>query len=88
MWPGRLRVSTDRAERVGGGGNGHQAVSPDLHAVAAAPLSHEADIGQVVIVAEEGLLAAVAPLGEVVRTAGGDDSGQSRHSDRLMLSRE
>ena len=76
-----MGLANGRAEGVFGGrdGNqmnviGHQAISPNLHATSTAPLGHEPDVGPVIILAEKRLLTPVAPLGDVVRVAGGNDS--------------
>jgi len=57
---GRLRV------RNGVGVIGHQAISPDLDPVSAAPLPHQVQVALVILIAKERLLAAVSPLGDVV----------------------
>jgi hypothetical protein len=59
---------------------GHQTVSPDLDGTAGTPLSYQIQIGPIIIVAEKGLLAAVAPLRHMMGPSGGHDSCYSRHN--------
>ncbi len=58
---------------------GHQAVCPHLDPGAPASFGQQVPIGLVVLVVEEGLLAAVAALGDVVRRPLDHHSGQSCH---------
>ena len=62
---------------------GHEAPAPDPNAMALAMLGEQLDVGHVVALAEKGLLAAVAALGDVVREAGGDDAGESGHGGSM-----
>ena len=57
----------------------HQAPGPDLDPALVAPFGHQGEIGPVVVVAEEGLLATITPLGDVMGDAGGYDAGDSGH---------
>lgn len=56
---------------------GHEAPAPDALAVALALLGEQCEVGFGVAIANEGLLAAVAGLGDVVGDSGGDDAGES-----------
>lgn len=62
---------------------GHKAPCPDLYAVFAAPFGHKVNIGFVVVVAEKGLLTAVAALGDVVGYAGGYNSCNACHTRKI-----
>ena len=46
---------------------GHEAVAPEFNCIVCAPLADEVEVGLIVFVGEEGLLATVAALGDVVR---------------------
>ncbi len=61
----------------------HQAPGPDLDPALAAPLGHQGEIGPVVVVAEEGLLATITPLGDVMGDAGGYDAGDTGHWGKI-----
>jgi hypothetical protein len=62
---------------------GHQALCPNLDLVFSAPFSHQIDIGMVIVIAEKGLLSAIAALGDVVGCTGGYDSCDSCHMERI-----
>ena len=49
----------------------------------AAPPGHEIQVGPVIVVSEEGALAGVSALGDVVRIPLGDDTGDSSHVPAL-----
>jgi hypothetical protein len=57
----------------------HQAIGPDLYPALCAPLRHELPIALIIIIAEENLLSAIPPLGNMVRYTGRNNSGQSGH---------
>ena len=63
---------------------GHQAVRPDLHAMTAAPLGHEPELCPVIVIAKERLLAAIAPLRDMMRITRNDDTCESRHGRTLQ----
>jgi len=63
---------------------GHQAVRPDLHAMTAAPLGHEPEVCPVIGIAKERLLAAIAPLRDMMRIPRNDDTCESRHGRTLQ----
>jgi hypothetical protein len=62
---------------------GHQAVRPDLNVVDAARLRHQFQVRLIILIAKERWLAAISPLGEVVRQARYDNPCQSRHESSL-----
>ena len=62
---------------------GHQAVGPDFDAATPAPLGHEADVRPIVVIAEESLLSAIAPLRNMMRIARHDDTCDSWHGSIL-----
>ncbi len=45
---------------------GHQAVGPDRHVPAGAPLGHEPDVFLIVFFTEKGRLPAISPLGDMM----------------------
>ena len=59
---------------------GHQAVSPDLGPAPPRRRADQIQIGPVVVITEEDLFAAVAPLGDVVSQVRNDDTGQAGHA--------
>ena len=61
----------------------HQAVRPSLKLVRAALLHHQFEVVLVILVARERRLAAVSPLGDVVRQTGCDNSCQSGHVRKI-----
>ena len=61
----------------------HQAPGPDCHAAFAAPFSHQRYIGMIVIVAEKGLLAAIAALRDMMGKAWGYNAGDTCHKWRV-----
>jgi hypothetical protein len=61
----------------------HQAPRPYFYLTFLAPFGHEINIGLIVIITEEGLLAAVAALGDVVGDAGGYNSSNACHVARI-----
>ena len=65
---------------------GHQAISPQLDAAPPAPLAHQIEVGAVVVVGEEGLLAPVSPLSDVVWVAGSHDSCNACHGSQPIAS--
>ena len=62
---------------------GHQAPGPDLDAGGAAGAAEEIAIEHIVRIRKERLLAAVAPLGDMVRRIGNDDPGETGHARTL-----
>ena len=54
---------------------GHQAVGEDFDSVPAAELGQQADVSVIIGFLEVGPLAAISPLGDVMRDSGNDDSG-------------
>jgi len=61
----------------------HQAPGPDLDPALVAPFGHQGELCSVVVVAEEGLLPTVTPLGDVMGDAGGYDAGDSGHWGKI-----
>ena len=61
----------------------HQAPGPDVDLVGLAPLGHQFDVGEVIIVAEKGLLTAIASQGDVMWIARGYYSFDSCHECHL-----
>ena len=61
----------------------HQAVTPNLHPLFAAPAGHQFQVGRIVSVVEERLLSAVPPLRYVVRHTRNDQSCQPCHPRNL-----
>jgi hypothetical protein len=57
----------------------HQAVGEDFQAVVAAFLDEQAEVELAVVIDEKDILAVVAPLRDVMRTARYDDACDSRH---------
>ncbi len=57
----------------------HQAISPDIHLIFSAPLTHQIELGPVVVVAEKGLLTAVAALGDMMGVSRCYDACDSGH---------
>jgi hypothetical protein len=47
----------------------HQAQGPDGDVIGTAPLRHQLDIGEVIVVAKKGLLTTITPLGDMVWVA-------------------
>ena len=77
-------------QRIRPGGHGHQvhvagqeAVAQYLQAEALGLGLEQGEVKLAVGVGEEDLLAVVAALGDVVRDAGNDDAGDTRHGWRL-----
>lgn len=70
----------------------HKAPRPDFHPTFSAPFGHEREVFQIIVVTEEGLLAAIAALGDVVRDAGCNNSRHSCHAqivaERVVMSIE
>lgn len=62
----------------------HQAVGPDFNRTFPAPFGQKGNVRPVIIITEEGLHPSVAPLGNMVRDAGGYDTCDSGHVWRLM----
>ena len=60
---------------------GHQAPGPCLDTRLAAGAAEQVAVKCIVLVAEEGPLAAVAALGHVMRYAGNDYTGEAGHDD-------
>jgi hypothetical protein len=58
----------------------HQAIAPNLHPMFAAPFGQQFDVGRVVPLVEEHLLAAVSALRDVVGHPRNDYSCQSCHA--------
>ena len=58
---------------------GHQAPGPDRDPCGPGVLGEERLVEEVVVRAEEGRLAAIATLGDMVRQAGRNDAGETRH---------
>src|SRR4051794_30783969 len=58
----------------------HQASGPHRDIGGAAMLGEQVAIERIVVVAEEGPRATVAALGDVVRVAGNDDTGEASHA--------
>jgi hypothetical protein len=58
---GRLR-NCDEMNMIG-----HQAISPDLDLVSAAPMCHQFQVALVIFITKERLLAAISPLRDVMR---------------------
>ena len=61
----------------------HQAVGEDVQAVDSAFLDEQAEVELAVVIDEEDILAVVAPLHDVMRTARYDDACDSRHGGML-----
>src|SRR5204863_1007934 len=57
----------------------HQAPGPDSHVRVPAMLAQQIAVERVILVTEEGLLAAVAALRDVMRKAREDRTGEARH---------
>lgn len=67
---------------------GHEAIGPDLHAASTGLLGQIA-VDLLVAVFKEDRLAAVAPLGHVMRQSGHDDAGEAGHGvTRLACSEQ
>lgn len=62
---------------------GHEAVGPDLNPAFAAPLGHQLQIGDVVLLAEKRLLPTVPPLRDVMRITRYNHSCNPRHDDSI-----
>jgi hypothetical protein len=58
---------------------GHKDPGPDLDPCGGSMLGQQVAIEAVVVIAEESLGAAIAPLGDVVRDAGEDRAGEAGH---------
>jgi uncharacterized protein with ACT and thioredoxin-like domain len=58
----------------------HQAPGPHLDTGRTAMGGEQVAIERIVIVAEEGLRAAVATLGDMMRMTGDDDTGETGHA--------
>jgi len=56
-----------------------EAIDPDLDLLDTTGLGHELQVALVVLCTEEGRLAAVTPLGDVMRNAGSNDTCQASH---------
>ena len=74
--------------RTGGHGNEvdmvrHQAPGSNGDVLGTAPFCHQFDVGEIILVAKEGLLTAIPPLGDVVWRARGYDSCDSCHGSTL-----
>src|SRR3972149_1853039 len=61
----------------------HQAVGPDVHVPARAPLRHQTDVVLIIFFTEKGLLPAIAPLRDVMGQAWRHDPCESCHAARL-----
>jgi hypothetical protein len=84
-----LANGTSKPLRVGGHGNEvnmvrHQAPGPDGDVIGTAPLRHQIDIGEVIVVAKKGLLTAIPPLGDVVWEARDYYSCDSCHAIAIV----
>ncbi|MGV1099326.1 hypothetical protein ACUUL3_07945 [Thiovibrio sp. JS02] len=62
--PTRAQATCDQVRMVG-----HQVPGPGLHATFAASLGHQVEVFPMVVIAEESLLAAISPPGDMVRQA-------------------
>src|SRR6266550_4406546 len=58
---------------------GHEAIRPDIDAIAAARLRHQRHVEQVVLTAEKGGLPAVSSLRDVMWKPGDDCAGETCH---------
>ena len=63
----------------------HQRVREDFHSVWRAVLADEVQVTSIVLVAEEGPLAANSPLREMVNVSRNDQSSVSRHSAKTAF---
>lgn len=61
----------------------HQAPGSDFKTGFAAPFSHQRYIGMIVIIAEKGLLAAIAALRDMIRNAWDYNAGDTCHEWRV-----
>src|SRR5208282_5048706 len=61
----------------------HQAISPDFHATLLAPMTHQLQIGGVILLAKERRLPTVPALGNMMRHPGNNDTCQSSHAVNL-----
>ena len=59
----------------------HQAIGPDLRTRALSRLAEQVEVELVVAVLEEGLLPAIAALGDVVGIAGKHEAGEACHCE-------
>ena len=66
---------------------GHQAVGPDVRPGAPRRLREQIAVELIIAVFEEGLLAAVAALGHVVRQAGQNEARETDHGGQPMRAR-
>jgi len=62
---------------------GHQTIAPDRHLRPRRCFGQQIEIERIIAVLEEGLLAPVAALGDVMRQARKDHAGKARHCLRL-----
>jgi len=62
---------------------GHQTIAEDPQAVPGGLPRQDREIGLVIIINEERVLAIVPPLGDMMRNVGQDDSGDSWHGGML-----
>jgi hypothetical protein len=62
---------------------GHQAPGQDLHPEGVRLLADQAQVGDAVLVGAEDSHRTNTALGDMVRVAGNDDSGQARHGERV-----
>ena len=60
---------------------GHQAIGPARDALLAALARQQTAIERIVVVAEEHALAPVAALGDMMRQAGDDETGDAGHAE-------
>src|SRR5258708_28906826 len=64
---------------------GHQAPGPDLDIGPAALRGEKITVERIICVAEESARAAVAALGDMVRSAGDNDASEAGHAESMAL---
>ena len=62
----------------------HQAITPNRYVELSAPLGHQGQVRLIVFITEESLHSPISTLGHVMRSTGGDYTGNSGHG-RIVL---